>query len=93
MEIVIVSVLSIKKGGENNIITKIKGLRSKVEQVTFVGKEHPTCGTVRTFSWEELKAVVERRNPTIKVISFKVTPSGLYCYHEDTRFGSQVVKL
>jgi hypothetical protein len=64
---------------------KIKGLKSKVEQVTFEGDKHPNYGSVITLNWNDLKAMAEARFPELddRVISIKVTERGLDFYHSN----------
>ena len=58
---------------------KIKGLKSTVKQVTFVGDKHPTCGVVSTFTWQRLANHLEAKNKT-KVLSLKIDQDGLTVY-------------
>lgn len=61
---------------------KIKGSKSKVEQVTFLGDEHPRGGVVSTFTWQELAEHLGNRNKN-KVISFRIEELGLTVYWDN----------
>jgi hypothetical protein len=61
--------------GPNKII-KIKGLRSKVEQITFIKDKHPTTGLVSTFSWTSLKNILDKHAAN-SVESIKIHANGI----------------
>lgn len=71
---------------------KIKGLKSAVKQVTFVGDKHPSTGLVSTFTWDRLARHLAERNKT-DVISLKINKDGLSVYWDDGSLLDQYPKL
>jgi hypothetical protein len=65
-----------------DIKMKIKGLKSKVTQVSFE-EIHPTTGLVTTITWERLARHLEKQNKGLKIRSFRVTSSGLDTFLND----------
>ncbi|MGH7974870.1 MAG: hypothetical protein ACREBR_05045 [bacterium] len=61
---------------------KIKGLKSQVSQVTFIGNKHPTNGVVSTFTWEKLAYHLQKVNESC-VESIKIDEHGLTVYWND----------
>lgn len=63
---------------------KVKGLKSKVEQITFEG-DHPTSGLVSSEPWHRLRNLIAAhyKDQAANIVSFKITPSSLEIYWKE----------